>query len=398
MRIAPRSPLVFGSLVAFATLLGACASDPLPGQGGPPAVFTGDGADVAAPLEQRGAAAAREELPSEATLPDPESSSRVVAWVNDEVVTYRDVLLEVGPQLAVLARGEEKSQIENQALVGILRDRIIYHAAKDAGVELQREELDELRDARVAEIKRNGGTLEAYLRERGMTRREYEREIVRTTVMERYLRSAMGVGGGDPRVRPMIDLYVSPAEVKEFYERNPKVFDIPRHGKLRIMIIQPDPSVHDYEGARLAARSKGENAQRRLRGGEDWVPVYRETVPEMAAEDPYSLLEVVPGERAPWIDEFAFGTPAGAVSEVIENAGTFYLMQNEGAVEARTMGYDEVHDKIRTLLGDRKRQLGAYEVELRLLEQATVRPVDRADDLRRILEDLRTAILEQFSL
>ncbi len=386
------------SLIAFASLVLACASGPLPGEGGPPPVFTGDDTDVAAPLERRGATAAREEVPTEELLPDPGSSSRVVAWVNDEVVTYRDVLLEVGPQLAVLAPGSEKSTIEQRALIGILRDRIIYHAAKDAGVELKRDELDELRDARVEEIKRNGGTLEAFLRERGMTRREYEREIVRTTVMERYLRSAMGVGGGDPRVRPMIDPYVSPAEVKDFYERNPEVFDIPRHGKLRIMIVQPSPDARDYEAAHMAARSKAENAQRRLRGGEDWVPVYRETVPEMAAEDPYALLEVAPGERAPWIDEFAFGTPSGAVSEVIEKGGTFYLMQNEGAVEARTLEYDDVHEKIRTLLGDRKRQLGAYEVELRLLEQATVRPVHRADDLRRVLEDARTAVLEQFSL
>ena len=40
--------------------------------------------------------------------------------------------------LAVMPPSEDKAQRERDALVGILRERIIYHAAREASVELSR--------------------------------------------------------------------------------------------------------------------------------------------------------------------------------------------------------------------------------------------------------------------
>jgi len=331
---------------------------------------------------------------------DARSTSRVLAYVNGEVITYRAILLEVGPQLAVLGEEGQRAQLESQALLDILRDRVVYHAALEAGVRMSRDQLDAQRAQRTKELGASGGTLEAFLAERGMTRREFDEDIRREWSMQRFMMSALGLGGGDPRVRPMTDVFVSPREVQAYWTRNPDRYREPAHAELRLLRIRADRTNPDREAAMAEAEEKANAAHQALQAGEDWVPVYRRTIGEDAvAEDAYGLLSFQRGERAAWMEEFGFGNPKGTVCSEPKRIGTsFYVLVAEGFADDRLVPYKEVQDRVRTQLSQVRRGMASYEVELKLIERASIEPVERATDLRDMLRTSRRELMDRFGL
>lgn len=373
-------------LLPIVLLAAACGSTPPTGP-------IQDPDQMGRPLELEQRERGRER--SEGREPDARSTSRVLAYVNGEVITYRDILLRAGPQLAVLGEEDQKDLLEKETLLSILRDRVVYHAAVDQGVEMTRDQLDTERARRVADLERNGGTLTAFLAERGMTRREFDEELKRSFVTEKFMLSAMGLAGGAPRVRPMTDVFVSPGEVRQFWERNQDLFREPERARLRFLTLRAERDVEDREAAVEAARAKVEAARQRLLAGEDWVPVYREAVGDYAQEDAYGLLEIQRGERAPWIEDFAFGNDRGAVSEVIQKGTAYFLMQAEGHSAERVAPFDEVYERIRGRIGQVRRAMAQYEVELKLLEGAAIEPPERAEELRSILRGARRRIQDE---
>ena len=75
--------------------------------------------------------------------PDPKSPSRVLGYVEGEVITYRDVLLKVGPQIAMLENPEEKDRLEESTLLDIVEERLVYYAALDAHVDVTRDRVEQ---------------------------------------------------------------------------------------------------------------------------------------------------------------------------------------------------------------------------------------------------------------
>ncbi len=326
---------------------------------------------------------------------DPTSQSRVLAYVNGEVVTYRDVLLRIKPQLAVLENPEDRERLEHSELLSILQDRIIYRAAREAMVDATREEVDKERAARVAELERNGFTLDAFLNERGMTRREFDETILRRgIVIRKFLYAAIG-RNADPRVRvrAMTDPSVCPADLVKYYERHPERFHEPALARCRKLEVMTDFLLPDREVAVAQARGKAAGYHARLRSGEDFVPLFREANRGSADADTRDgLLEIQRGgKEADWIEEFAFTSPRGTVSDVIQKGATFYVLRAEGAQEERTVPFSECQELIAASLMEAKRQMAVYEVELALIEESSIQP----DTLRVKLRDsLRAARLQ----
>lgn len=385
-------PLAVCLVSAVAALAAACKSAPLPSE---PGYAECDPATMRMNAAASGGAAPDEGRPS------ARSESRPLAFVNGEVITYRDVLLRVGPQLATVGTDQEREAEERRALVDILRDRILHRAAVDAGIEITRDELDVERARRVREIERNGGTLDGYLAQLGETRREFDEDALRSLRAQKYLRAAVGMGneGGRVRVRPVTDIWPSPAEMRAFYDRNVERFRTPDTGRVRVLPVLPDRSVEDRAAAMAEARRRADSYRGRLAAGEDWVPVFREATRDAAEPDPNDgLYEITErGAKAQWIEDFAFTQPKGRL-HVEERPTGFYVLQAEGFTPARQVPYEEVQQKVQILLGQLKRVIASYEVELDLLEEATVLPRERYDDLRLFLTSKRRQVVQEAGL
>lgn len=374
--------------VALAALLAGAAgcrssSDPSPDDGGTP---------DAAPMTKEHAEAAGQAAAHRAP-PD----GNVLAWVNGEAVNRRDVMLRVGPQLATVGSEDERRAETDRAVLEILRERIVDRAARDAGVEVTRDEIDRERARRIREIEKNRGTLDAFLRERGMSAREFDDEIAREVRMSRFIRAKVGISAdASVPVRPVTDTFVTPREIRAFYDRNPDRFREPETGRVRVLRIPADLSSGNREQAVAAARAKAERAKARLLAGEDFVPVFRETNAANPTPDPADgLVEITKkGELDPWIEEVAFTRPRGTV-DMREAGIVFYVVRAEGASPARVVPFEEAHERIERLLGELKRGIASYEVELDLLEKAAIAPRDRYDALREFLAGTRRRLITE---
>ncbi len=335
-------------------------------------------------------------------VPDPRSPSRVLGYVEGEVVTYRDVLLRAGPQLAMIDSPEERDRLEERVLLDILEDRLVYYAATEAKVEVTRDEIDAEREKFVKGLAQSGGTLEAFLAERGMTRREHDESIRRALVARKYLLAAIG-RNQDPKVwvRAVTDTYVSPADVEKYYEDHPDRFREPATARCRMLAVEADFSVKSRRDAVAEAKAAAESAAARLRAGEDWVPVYRSARPPGSDPDPNDgYMEIQRGDDkvAQWIEDFAFSSEKGKLSDVIEKGTTFYVLKAEGAREARTVPLEECQARVRGMLVKLRQDLAGYEVELSLLDETSIRPESLHAKLRDSLRAARRKLLEQAGL
>jgi hypothetical protein len=340
---------------------------------------------------------AAKEAPAPATADPAKSASRVLAYVEGDVVTHREVLQRAGPELAQFTDNPAEIQkIEERALMGLLRDRMLYRAAIDAGVRATRDEIEAERADYVRDLARNGGSLEGFLHDRDMSRREFDEMIKQSLVIQKYRRAAIGRNTDpDVRVRAVTDVYVSPDDVVKYYDRRPERYREPALARCRILPIKSDLDVADREAAVAAARAKAEAVLGRLRAGEDWVPVFRETTGAVDEPDPNDGLVVMQrGEKAEWIESFAFGSPKGALSDVIQKGTTFYVLRAEGSNEARTVPFEEAASSIRRTLFELKSGLAWLEVQLSVLDSSSVLPETRRAQLR---DSLRVARLKMLA-
>jgi hypothetical protein len=374
--------LVSASLVLVAAGCGSTA----PGEGETAAPTA---RPVAYELAQQAAKA-----PAPAAPAESKSSSRVLGYVEGEVVTLREVLQRAGPVLAQIEDPLEKERRQERAFLDLVGDRLLYRAAVDAGVTALRDEIDEKRDQLVRDLAKNGGTLDAYLHERDMTRREHDEMLKVGIVVEKYVYAAIGHGrDANVHVRPVTDTYVPPEDVAKYYERHPEKFKLPALAKCRLLKIATDLDAKDRERAVADARAKANGVLARLRGGEDWVPVYRSVAP--AAGDPQrtdGLSEFPRGKMAPWIEEFAFKSGKNALSDVIQNGTDFWILRAEGAHEERVMSFAEAEPGITRLLSNARFQTAFIEVELSVLDQSSVQPDSLRARLREYLREARSRV------
>lgn len=366
------------------------------GCGSSPEPQAGDAPDARPIARDQVRGAADEALPA----PDPRSSSRVLGYVEGEVVTQREVLQRVGPELAQLENPEDRARIEERAVLDILRERLLQRAAQDARVNASRDEIDEERRAFVNELARSGGTLDAFLHEHDMTRREFDEMIRTQIVVRKYRLAAIGHSGDrQVRVRPVTDTYVPPEEVRKYYDRHPTRYQEPPTARFRMLAVKSDLDAPDREKAVAEARRTADAALARLRAGEDWVPVFREFSKDPPDPQRPDGLERIPrGKAADWIEDFAFESEQGAVSDVIQKGTTFYILRAEGAHEGRTIPFEEAAPGIRGQLSELRRRLAFLEVDLSVLDESSVQPEALRARLRDHLRQSRVRMLTDAGL
>jgi hypothetical protein len=370
-------------LAACAAVLAGCGSTPAADDGNVP-----DARPAAFELAQQ----AKGVAPPAA--PDERAGSHVLGYVEGEVITRREVLQRAGAQLAAVEE-DQKERLQEQALYDLVRDRMLYRAAIDAGVPATRDEIDERRDQLVKDLAKSGGTLDAYLHERDITRRELDQMLKIGIVVEKYRRAAIGLRT-DPsvHVRPVTDVYVAPEDVTKYYERRPEKFKQAATARCRMLKIATDLEAKDREAAVAAAKARAYALHARLKAGEDWVPVFRQATPPDA--DPNradGLAEFPRGKMAPWIEEFAFSSGKGVLSDVKQNGTDFWILRAEGWHDDRVIPFAEAEPRIAEVLRSARVQMAFVEVELAVLDQSSIQPESLRGRVRGYLRSVRQRVI-----
>ncbi|MBI2948645.1 MAG: SurA N-terminal domain-containing protein [Verrucomicrobia bacterium] len=270
--------------------------------------------------------------------------NRVVARVNDAVITYRDVQNRVAQDIEFLQRQyRTQPDVLNQRIDALVRtnieelveEQLILHEFKTAGYNLPESYIDDEIDKDIRSTYTDRATLTKSLQAQGLTYEAY-----RTKLRERFILRAMWQHNV-PR-----DPLVSPHKIELYWIQNRDKFRVEDEVKLRMIVLTNRPNDRLYspkklsreilskikEGAPFAEMARIYSQGSQSNEGGDWNWVQRSVLRQDLAQ-------------------IAFTLKPGDLSDVIESPdGSCYLMLVEGARRAHIKPLPEVRDEIEAAL------------------------------------------------
>jgi parvulin-like peptidyl-prolyl isomerase len=296
--------------------------------------------------------------------PAQEVLDGIAAVVNQDVITFSDVRQLVGPKEKAI-RAEYKGtelvekvkEVRLQAINDLIDRQLILQEFKNNKFQLPEFVIDE----RVQTIVREefGGDRSAFLRTLAAQDytlekfKEQQRDVVIVQEMRR-----MSVKGGTP--------VISEDRIQKAYRDRAAEFSSEDQIKLRLIAIK-------QSGATTSRRKMIEEIRAKVVEGAEFGDLAR-----MYSEDPTQET----GGDWGWINrkqlnekltKIAFSLKAGQVSDVIELAGSYYLLYVEAKKPGITKPLKEVREELEKSLQQQERQKAQQEWLAKLRKKAFVK-------------------------
>jgi parvulin-like peptidyl-prolyl isomerase len=271
---------------------------------------------------------------------DEQVLNGIAAVVNDDVITFEQVEEMVGTQERAMEEqlkgqdlADKVKELRTAAVQRLIDNQLILQEFNKNKYTLPDYVVDEQVDDRIKS--QFGGDRSAFIRTleaQGMTMDRY-----RTMVRDEIIVQAM-------RERSVKDdEIISPAAIQDYYNKNIDTYSTPEQVHLWMIVIKTG-------GA--AGKQMAEELRQKALGGADF-----DKLAQMYSEDP--------SQDWGWIDkktlnesltQIAFSMKPGDVSQVIELAGSYYLLYIEAKKAGTTKSLQEVHDDIENKLLEDHRQ------------------------------------------
>ncbi len=258
---------------------------------------------------------------------------RVVAVVNDEIITLSDLQREDVKKRAA-------SRDEHLLLEDLIDRKLQMAAAKRSGVDVTDPELAEAladimkrnsmdRKQFDAELAKDGLTFEQY-------RSELREQITLSRVYNKYVRSG---------------LVLDEAELRAYYERNQKAYAQPEEIRVRQLFIKLPENATTAQTD--AARERARKAYERARSGEDFVGLVRELSESENAVEGGDLGFMRRDHALPEIEQATRSLKPGEVAGPLTFAGGIHIIRLE-EVRTPVTPFDKVKDEIQAALYQQK--------------------------------------------
>ena len=283
-----------------------------------------------------------------------EGPSRLVALVAGRPVTA----LELSKWLRVRDIDPAKTTRQDWelALAAAIDRAVLAEAAK-----LEKIEVSDAEAARVIAARRRGEDADAYVRHVRQLELAPQQELEwmrESLVIERLLARKLGA-----------KLFVAPAAVSEWYEKNKDLLATPEVRVARVITVEVKPGAD-----RAAARKKIDELRERVVVGADFAELAK-----AHSDGPWAakggLME--PMERGTTGSVFAglvFATKkVGEVTDVVETESGFHILKLEEIRPAAVPSFKEAQPRVRQLLEDKLRAKHVPELAMKLRQRTTIR-------------------------
>jgi peptidyl-prolyl cis-trans isomerase SurA len=257
---------------------------------------------------------------------------RVVAVVNSEIITLSDLQRETAQ------RKDGAKQDERLVLEDMIDRKLQMAAARHAGMDVTDRELA---DAVADIMKRNSFTparFEEALAGEGLTLEQYKAELREQMTLSRMFNKFVRSG-----------VAVDEAEVRSYYERNPKAFSLPEEIRVRQIYFALPESATAEQAA--SVRERAEAVFSRAVKGEDFIRLVRENHGGGASDGDLGFMQRE--HMLPELEEATRTLKPGEVAGPLQAAGGYHIIRLE---EARTpvRPYDKVKDELTAMLYQQK--------------------------------------------
>ncbi|MDA8099728.1 MAG: peptidylprolyl isomerase [Nitrospiraceae bacterium] len=257
---------------------------------------------------------------------------RVVAVVNDEIITMSDLQREM----------TKKTDIKDEHLMleDMIDRKLQMAAAKRNGMDVTDSELTDA----VADIMKrnnlNSKQFEAALAKEGLTLEQYRTELREQMTMSRLFNKYVRSG-----------IAIDEKEVREYYDRNPKLYALPEEMRVRHLVIMADEKATPAQVA--AAEAKTKALLERVRKGEDFIQLIREysESPTKAQDGDLGFLQR--GHAIAAIEDAAKNLAPGEYAGPVRCEDGFHIIRLE-EVRTPVQPYEKVKDEITKQLYEQK--------------------------------------------
>jgi peptidyl-prolyl cis-trans isomerase SurA len=264
--------------------------------------------------------------------PGPVVVDRVVAVVNDEVITMSDLQRE---SLKRPAGTDQRLTLED-----MIDRKLQMVAAKRNGMEVTDRELA---DAMADIMKRNNmdnKQFEEALAREGLTLEQYRSEFREQMTMSRLFNKFIRTG-----------LSVDEKEIREHYDRNLGQFSLPEEIRIRLLVVTvPEKAL---SAQIIEARDKAAALMARIGKGEDFIRLIRENSGSPTAAQDGDLGFMQRNQVIPEIEEAAKDLKPGQYAGPVKAADGFYIIRVE-EVRTPVKPFEKVKDEIQKMLYEQK--------------------------------------------
>ena len=276
-------------------------------------------------------------------LAHAEIIDRIVARVNDDVVTLYDVrqaaipyVLQQGMNPAVLRQSGERARLYKDVLEDLIDRKLLVQEASKLALEIKDDELDQwlvyTRQQQNLTEEQFSQMIEQY----GMRYSAY-REMVRQNLLKiRMIKIKVGS-----------QVNVSQSEVDQLYrERFGADGDVEKFVTVSHILFTPE---NESDAAHAAARNRAVAAKKRLAAGEEFAAVARETSEGPTAPKGGFLGSFRRGELAPEFEKVAFQLPVGEVSGLVRTQFGYHIILVSAVDEREAV---DVEDRKNMIYGE----------------------------------------------
>jgi peptidyl-prolyl cis-trans isomerase C len=282
-----------------------------------------------------------------------------VAVVNGAVITQGDFdkeMIRIQGQFAGTGKSLNESQlpdIKKRVLETLINRELLYQESQKRGGKVEDKEVNEQFDA---------------LKKRFPSEDEFKTALLKMKTSEAALKSQLRKGMG---IQQFVDkefvqkVKVPEEEVKDFYKKQPDLFKEPEQVKASHILIKFDAQAD--KSAKDQAKTKIEEIQKKLKGGEDFAVLAKEFSEGPSNVKGGDLGYFKRGQMVQPFADAAFKLEPGVVSDIVETRFGYHLIKVMDKKPESVVSYENAKDKIVNYLKQEKtgKELQRYVEELR---------------------------------
>jgi peptidyl-prolyl cis-trans isomerase C len=244
----------------------------------------------------------------------------------------------------------------------MVEKELFYQEAKKQGLKAPNKWIKEQKEAVAARL---GGmsNLEKAFKQRGIREKDYDKWLDRKYVIDELLQKE--VDGPSA---------ATDEEARQYYEKYKKNYFRPEARRISHILISVSPSASPEE--RAAARKKAEDILEKLRKGADFGDLAYNN-----SDDPYRVKSgdlgiVHKGQMDPDLEAKIFKLKAGQTSGIIETIYGYHIARVEEVLPGEQLPYEQVSEKLKKDLSEKKKAELREALVKRLKSQATIEIFD----------------------
>lgn len=275
---------------------------------------------------------------------DAQVVNKVVAVINDEVITQQDVehlLAILYAQYAQDYKGDElvakMEEAKKDILRQIIEDKLILSRAKELNIKAREEEIKNKLDY----VKDGFPSVEAFndtLRTQGITVSDLKNRYRDQILMKKVV---------DFEVRSRVD--VLPSEITEYYEKHREEFKLNEKYKVSHILVKAENDVA-YELAKVEI----EDMYAKLKEGEDFSELAKEHSQGPNKERGGDMGYIQKGEMLPELEKAIFSLKVGEFSEPVRSKIGYHIFKLEDITHSGYVGIEDAQRDIKILIFQEK--------------------------------------------